>query len=500
MITEYIDEIHYIRGKENIVADCLSRPNICSVQVDIFDLKSIADAQVTDDEIKLYVDKLKSFKLPNDKNIYCDTTTFVPRPFVPGKLRDVVFKELHGISHPGVKSSVRLIKSRYFWPNIDCYIKDKVRNCMTCQESKINRHTKSPLKTFELPVSSRFQYVHMDIVGPLPSAIQTDSVNQSLNYRYLLTVIDRATRWIEAIPLVDITATTVARAFLDGWISRFGVPLFLCTDQGKQFESELFKKLSSVIGFTRLRTAAYRPQTNGFIERIHRTLKTILKTKKCHWLESLSVALLGLRVQPNVDSGISPFTYVTGSNMLVPTIIVDPVEKDNCDNLVKILSEQMEGIDFSQIALGSNHATENSYIPRDLFSCSHVWVRIDRILKPLEAPYEGPFLVIKRGDKTFTLEKPSGKHFVVSVDRLKPVYCSVSDTVEKHLVTDGNRNIVDNERNFDPTKDDKVDENILNEDKLNSNDKIDSDNVTNKIFTRSNRKVKFNTNPDYVYF
>ena len=76
---------------------------------------------------------------------------------------------------------------------------------------------------------ARFEHVHIDIVGPLWT---------SNRYKYLLTMIDRYSSWPEAIPLYDMTAETVARAFFDNWISHFGAPSIITTDQGRQFESD----------------------------------------------------------------------------------------------------------------------------------------------------------------------------------------------------------------------------------------------------------------------
>ena len=137
--------------------------------------------------------------------------------------------------------------------------------CIQCQRSKIHRHTVTPLSTFATP-DNRFERVHLDLVGPLPP---------SQGYTYLVTIIDRFTRWPEAIPIPDITAPTVARAFVSGWISRFGVPSTVTTDRGCQFESTLWKELMELLGTTRLRTTAYHPIANGIIERFHRQLKII---------------------------------------------------------------------------------------------------------------------------------------------------------------------------------------------------------------------------------
>ena len=115
---------------------------------------------------------------------------------------------------------------------------------------------------------ARFDHIHLDIVGPLPP---------SQGYRYLLTCVDRYTRWPDAIPIPDITAETVARTFVTHWISTFGVPSTVTTDRGTQFESSLFTALTNLLGTKRIRTTPYHPCANGMVERFHRQLKACLK-------------------------------------------------------------------------------------------------------------------------------------------------------------------------------------------------------------------------------
>ena len=125
-------------------------------------------------------------------------------------------------------------------------------------------------------------------------------------YRYLLTMVDRLSRWSEAIPLRDIEAGTVCRTFYEGQIARFGALETLSTDQGCQFESNLAKSLFELLGYHRVRTTPYHPSSNGMIERFHRALESAIM---CHatreWTGVLPTVMLGLRTNV-VECGLSP--------------------------------------------------------------------------------------------------------------------------------------------------------------------------------------------------
>ena len=153
----------------------------------------------------------------------------------------LIFDHLHGLSHPGIRATQRLIASKYVWPNMNKDVRHWTRTCLACQRAKVQVHTRSPIGQFQ-PPDARFDHVHVDLVGPLPPAH---------GYTHLLTCVDRFTRWPEVIPLTDTCTETVAQAFLSGWISRFGVPSSLTSDRGGQFESHLWDHLMKLLGICR---------------------------------------------------------------------------------------------------------------------------------------------------------------------------------------------------------------------------------------------------------
>ena len=142
----------------------------------------------------------------------CDTSTMAPRPFLPEATRRPIFHQLHSLAHPGIKSTIRLISSRFMWPSMAKDIKSWVKECQQCQASKIGRHTKTGLKEMEFPTSNRFEVVHMDIVGPLPPSSSLCGHHQGM--RYLVSFIDRTKRWCEVQPISNIEAETMATTFV----------------------------------------------------------------------------------------------------------------------------------------------------------------------------------------------------------------------------------------------------------------------------------------------
>jgi cleavage and polyadenylation specificity factor subunit 1 len=190
----------------------------------------------------------------------------------------LVFQSIHNLSHPGTKSSAKLAAQRFAWPGVQKDCRSWARACLACQRSKFSRHMVTPVGDFTLPAAC-FQHIHLDIIGPLPT---------SAGNTYCLTAVDHFTRWPEAISIPDITADTVVSALLNGWTYRFGCPQTITTDQGRQFESQLFHSLASLCGIQLSRTTAYHPAANGLVERFHRTLKAAIV---CHvdqkWTEAL---------------------------------------------------------------------------------------------------------------------------------------------------------------------------------------------------------------------
>jgi transposase InsO family protein len=423
-ISQFSTDIRHVAGQHNVVADALSRieSNVVSIESNLTGFyTALSQAQLVDDELIELRNSGTSLQLElsvipgTDQSIYCDISTGRPRPYLTKAFRRSAYDSVHNIAHPGVKGTLRLLTQKFVWPGINKDCKAWCRACHHCQSSKVSRHVNTPLGNFQAP-PARFMNLHIDIVGPLPV---------SKGFRYLLTIIDRFTRWIEVVPLVDITADTVCHAVYNEWISRYGCPLRFTSDQGRQFESNLFKKFSELFGITLYRTTAYHPQCNGMVERMHRTLKAAIKAHDTQsWMDVLPTVVFGLRIHFKEDLQASAAELVFGEPLRIPGEFLAVTPTDI--SAPELLSKLRHTFATLRPAPASRHSQPKVFVFKDLEACTSVYERDDTVLSPLQRPYTGPYPVISRSEKTMKILRKN-KHVVVSKDRLKPAYKLVAD-------------------------------------------------------------------------
>ena len=302
-LQEFDFEIKYKSGKNNVAADALSRSfsnddndDFCAVAVPstsltdriiemqgkCSDIQSCVRFIENDEYLNLRSDLANSVRKCKDKGL--DTFTckhgllyHTDRLVIPSSLIKEVILVYHKSGHFSGNKTQSSILERFWHPKLRKLISEVINNC-DCTSKKSYGHNPMPS---HFPPTQPFEVVSLDIV----------SLPVSRGHRYLLTMIDIATRWLVAVPLTNVSADSVASAFLRKWIHIFGPPAVIHTDQGTQFTGSLTQALLQKFNITPSYSSIYHPNGNSTIERSHRTLKDRLRVSSGQWYDNLSEAV-----------------------------------------------------------------------------------------------------------------------------------------------------------------------------------------------------------------
>jgi len=231
--------------------------------------------------------------------------------------------------HMGRRRTADQVQRRGYWPGWTLDVRLFVKNCSDCAQY---HRGKPPKQTMLSPMTAGepWETLSIDITGPHPRSV-TGKI-------YILTAIDHFSKWAEAIALPNHTATTVARALLVNVFSKFGMPMRVLSDQGTEFESDLFQELCRCLEISKIRTSPYRPSTNGAVERFHRTLNTMLakvvRDDHRDWCLQLQPVLAAYRNSVHESTGYTPNFLFLGREVRTPMDVViglppgEPVSND----------------------------------------------------------------------------------------------------------------------------------------------------------------------------
>ncbi len=352
---------------------------------------------------------------------------------VPKTLRGEVLRMMHddksGGHFSGKKTSLRL-KSSFYWYGSSVDTKVYVRSCAVCSRNKkANVKAKGPLGSYVC--GGRNERVHIDLVGPFPKS--------RAGNRYILVIVDQFTKWFECVAIPDQSAEVVARAFIDQYISRFGPPLEIHSDQGGCFTASLFEACCKLLNITKTRTTAYRPQSNGQVERYNRVLvpmiRCYLDRGQSRWDEHLQLLAMAIRSTVNRSTGFTANMLMLGEEIRTPADITFGIPEANWSPkepaeyvrwLREVLAEVHE--EARHILQAVQRRQKRTYDLRLSHHTYHrgdfAWVldcstKVGRSSK-LHPPWKGPVLVSKvLSPVLYEIVDRKGTH-VIHHDRLKP--------------------------------------------------------------------------------
>ncbi len=214
---------------------------------------------------------------------------------VPKSRQEMLFQAAHCTpmaGHLGEAKTRKRLMARFFWPGIHENVRRWCAACRECQLVNPPVTAKAPLRPLPL-MEVPFERIGMDLIGPLERSAR--------EYCFALVLVDYATRYPEAVPLLSISAKSVAEALFQ-LISRVGIPKEILTDQGTAFMSRTLQELYELLGIKSIRTSVYHPQTDGLVKQFNRTLKNMVrkfvKEDAKNWDKWLEPLLFAVREVP----------------------------------------------------------------------------------------------------------------------------------------------------------------------------------------------------------
>ena len=224
---------------------------------------------------------------------------------LPKHLLKELLQAIHGTAHrhPGISKMLQEIRQKYYYPGIAKYVKKWVEGCETCaRDKRVPNNTITPellnLPEWDLGPEDAMQ---IDLLPNLPT---------SGGYQTVMTAIDVFSRYLFAYPLIEATATNVAKVIIDIMTKHSYLPTTLITDKGSAFTSTIIAEITQILGITLKCATTKHPQTIGKLERTHASLKTNLKMAsgeyRRQWHKYLPLAVLNYNTTYHSSIGCKP--------------------------------------------------------------------------------------------------------------------------------------------------------------------------------------------------
>jgi hypothetical protein len=242
------------------------------------------------------------------------------RIILPPALQEKAMEAAHDnifSGHLGEKKTYKKLVRLFYWYQM----KERVRDYITCCEirgknKKNNHRNKAPHSA--IPVSAAMDCIATDLFGPLPESEKGN--------KYILLLTDLYTKWTELIPIPDATAATCATQILNEFIGRFGCPLTIHSDQGKNYEADLFQEMCKLLEIRKTRSSPRHPQSNGCVERFNQTLvmmiRAYMKGRPTSWDEHLGILAGAYRASVHETTGYTPNKMMLGRENRMPIDLV----------------------------------------------------------------------------------------------------------------------------------------------------------------------------------
>lgn len=356
---------------------------------------------------------------------------------VPESLRREAISKCHDAPTSGhfyYWKTLKLAKRYFIWPGMGKDIQNYCLSCHVCAtRKKAGRNRRAHMKHYD--VGLPMEEICIDLAGPFP---ETHNSN-----KYVLVVVDSFSKWMEAYPLPDIEAKTVAETLVREFISRFGVPFWLKSDQGRQFESKLFQEMCNIMELEHKTSTAFHPQGNSRVERMVKVVVNLMAAycnDQKDWDTNLPLLTLAYRSTIHEVTGYTPNYLMLGREVFLPLdIMVGTIPGDQRLIAPEYIAKLKERLQDSFKVVRDNlrtYAEQNKkyYDLRshgdDFESGNLVYVmkktRQKGVSPKLDAKWKGPYVVVKKFGTIYEVQINRQTSKLYHFDLLKPCFSDIN--------------------------------------------------------------------------
>lgn len=439
-------EISYQAGKQNVVADALSRrPFINSITISASDFLTDVQAAYSNDEFYQQQLQLHEQNKPTTGYEFKDDILYANhndqlKLYIPAddSLRTRILRECHDTTtsgHPGVSRTVELVLRQFYWPRLRDTVKLYVQSCEQCQRTKArNQPPYGLLQPLPIP-EEPWSVVTTDLIVGLPRTAQ--------GYDAIATFVDKLTKMAHFLPTnTTVDAPGYAKLYFDNIVRLHGVPVRIISDRDSKFTSHFWKSLQSLLGTKLSMSSAYHPQTDGQSERANRSVEDYLRCyvndRHNNWDQCLSAAEFAFNNAVNASTGFTPFFLNYGYHPRTPTSLISPTcPTSPVPSTTTFHSQLRANLEAAKQSLEKARARQAYYadqhrLPHQfkvgdkvLLSTENLRPAQDDHVPKLSPRYIGPFLLVKQQSPVaFQLELPKSMrvHPVFHTSLLKPYH------------------------------------------------------------------------------
>ena len=353
--------------------------------------------------------------------------------YVPASLRRTVISKCHNAITAGhfyYWKTLHLVKRNFVWPGMTKDVQNYCKCCEICAtRKKAGKKGRAGMRRYDagLPLEE----VCIDLAGPFP---KSDKGNA-----WVLVVVDSFTKWMEAYPLTDSKAPQVAEALVLNFFSRFGVPYWIKSDRGRQFQSELFEHMCTMLDMQHKVSTPFHPQGNSRVERMVKVVSNLVNCfcqSQSNWDDRLPLLSLAYRSTIHEVTGYSPNYLMLGREVYLPLdVMIQSIPESQRVTAPQYVTELKERLQVAFKCVRDNLKREglrqrkyynlktqgDEFKPGQLVYLKETTRKIG--VSPKLSPYWlGPYMVVKKFGTVYEIQKSAKTSKLYHFDLLKPCF------------------------------------------------------------------------------